>query len=440
MSDYNLSDLQSWNERIEALVAASGLDCYEQQFEIVSYEDMLCYEAYIGMPSHYPHWSFGKSYERQRTFYQYNLSGLPYELVINSNPCLAYLMRDNTLLLQILTIAHVYGHNDFFKNNRLFRNETRAELTVETFKAHADRVRAYVQDPSIGPEKVERILDAAHGLKLHIRRRGAPKLPDRKLESEERQQPVPERLAEDLLGFLAEKGNLLDWERDLVEIVRAEAYYFLPQIETKIMNEGWASYWHYTFLNRLGLPQQLHLEFLQRHNLVVRPFDGKINPYFVGYKMFDYLIREHGLEKALAIRSEERDESFLRRYLNRELCEAMHLFAYESNGMGLVVSDVSDEAGWKSVRDLLASSVGMAGIPVIRVSAVENGCLQLQHEFDGRELELTYAAETLKYVATLWGRPVNLQTTIAGQEKRLSSEKQEERNVATEDIPTSFTF
>lgn len=439
MTDYSLRDLEDWNRRIEALVGASGLNCYEQHFELISYEDMLCYEAYIGMPSHYPHWSFGKSYERQRTFYQYNLSGLPYELVINSNPCLAYLMRDNSLLLQILTIAHVYGHNDFFKNNRLFRAETRADLTVETFKAHADRVRAYVQDPSIGPEKVERILDAAHALKLHIRRRGCPKPPDRSGAIDERRQAVPERLTEDLLGFLGEKGRLEDWERDLVEIVRAEAYYFLPQIETKIMNEGWASYWHYTFLRQLELPQRLHLEFLQRHNLVVRPFDGKINPYFVGFKMFDHLLREYGLERALAIRAEDRDESFLRRYLTRELCAEMHLFAYESRGQAVVVSDVSDEEGWKAVRDILANSVGMSGIPTITVSGIDGGVLQLLHAFDGRELELQYAAQTLQYVSTLWGGPVTLQTIIAGQEKTLRAPP-EEITRATADTPTTFSF
>ena len=125
--------------------------------------------AYSGMPSHYPHWSFGKSYEKLKTLYDYGVSGLPYEMVINSNPALAYLMRDNTLLLQILTIAHVYGHNDFFKNNFTFKS-TRAELTIETFKAHAMRVRRYVEDPSIGFEKVERILDAAHALSLQCRR------------------------------------------------------------------------------------------------------------------------------------------------------------------------------------------------------------------------------------------------------------------------------
>ena len=126
MSDYSIKELEMWNRRIEEIVSEMGLDCYEQEFELVSYEDMSAYEAYSGMPSHYPHWSFGKAYERIRTLNKYNLSGLPYEMVINSNPCIAYLMKDNSLLLQILTMAHVYGHNDFFKCNRLFRTGTRA--------------------------------------------------------------------------------------------------------------------------------------------------------------------------------------------------------------------------------------------------------------------------------------------------------------------------
>ena len=166
MSDYCLSELEIWNDRLKKLVDRAGLTCFEQHFEICNYEEMLCYEAYAGMPSHYPHWSFGKAYERQRTFYQYNLVGLPYEMVINSDPCLAYLMRDNSLVLQILTMAHVYGHNDFFKNNRLFRRDTRPELTVGMFKAHADQVRSYVYDPAIGPERVERVLNAAHALRF----------------------------------------------------------------------------------------------------------------------------------------------------------------------------------------------------------------------------------------------------------------------------------
>src|SRR6185295_232144 len=140
--DYDLPDLEAWDARIRDQIEAFGLDCYPQEFELCDHHDMLAYMAYSGMPSHYPHWSYGKSFEKLKTLYDYGVSGLPYEMVINSNPALAYLMAGNSLLLQILTIAHVYGHNDFFKNNFTFRS-TRAEYTIGTFKSHAQRVRAY---------------------------------------------------------------------------------------------------------------------------------------------------------------------------------------------------------------------------------------------------------------------------------------------------------
>ncbi|MDU2064104.1 MAG: SpoVR family protein [Sporomusaceae bacterium] len=414
MNDYTLADLAAWNERIEQLVGKIGLNTYEQHFELCSYEDMLCYEAYVGMPSHYPHWSFGKAYERQRTFYQYNLTGLPYEMVINSDPCIAYLMRDNTLLLQILTMAHVYGHNDFFKNNRLFRQNTRAEYTIEMFKAHADRIRSYIQDPTIGPQKVERILDAAHALKFQIPRTILPKRPPEQ-QAETAEKAGLDSFHHDLLGFLGEKGNLGEWEKDLVHIVREEALYFVPQIETKIMNEGWASYWHYQILQELDLPQSLHLEFLQRHNLVIRPHQGRINPYFVGFKIFEYLDKRDGRESLMAIRQDERDQSFLRRYLNEELCRDLHLFTYEAKGENFVVSEVADELGWRNVRDQLVHSVGMSGIPFIYPIDIEKGILILEHDFDGRELELAYARQTLKHIVELWGNSVALHTVLSGK-------------------------
>ena len=168
--DYTVKDLEMWNDRIEEVVKRVNLDYYPQEFEIIGYKEMIGYEAYVGMPSRYPHWSFGKAYEKNRTLYRYNLTGLPYEMVINSNPCLAYLMRENTLLLQILTMAHVYGHNDFFKNNRLFKEGTDANRTIEMFKVHADTIRSYINDPSIGYENVERVLDAAHSLKMQTSR------------------------------------------------------------------------------------------------------------------------------------------------------------------------------------------------------------------------------------------------------------------------------
>src|SRR5262244_2322516 len=312
---YTLEDLQDWNHRIVELVERFGLDPYAQEFEICDYEQMISYMVYSGMPSHYPHWSYGKSFEKLKTLYDYALTGLPYEMVINSNPAIAYLMRDNTLALQVLTMAHVYGHNDFFKNNFTFRT-IRSEFTIETFKAHANRVRQYIEDPSIGLEKVERILDAAHALSLQcrrnltIRKQSEAEQKEAKLEDSKpatdpfqsvhrRKEWVSPDLAkvplypeEDILLFIRDHNpHLAEWEKDLLTIVHEQAQYFIPQIETKIMNEGWASFWHKRILDSLDLPQALHLEFLVRHNQVVRPIPGQLNPYHLGLRMWEDIER-----------------------------------------------------------------------------------------------------------------------------------------------------
>lgn len=448
MSDYTITELMEWNERIEEIAKKNALDYYPQEFEIISFQDMLCYEAYVGMPSHYPHWSFGKSYEKLKTLYQYNLTGLPYEMVINSDPCIAYLMKDNTLLLQILTIAHVYGHNDFFKNNRLFAIGTRAANTVEMFKNHADRVRSYIQDPSIGYKKVERILDAAHALKMQCSRViGAKKLtreqkrqemikqyrntrvriPEFPMleQKEEKAFPdihkIPLEPEEDILLFLIEYGDLEEWEKDILAIVREETAYFIPQIETKIMNEGWASWWHYNILQELHLDQGLHMEFLKRHNLVIRPHLGQINPYYVGFKIFEDLYRRYGKEKLFEVRALERDESFIRKYLTFDLCREMNLFEYDQEGDYYVITEVANGTGWKKIRDSLARSVGLGTMPVIFAADVTKSdrTLYLEHEFDGRELEVNYASETLKYISELWGGKVVLRTNVLDMPKEI---------------------
>lgn len=463
MSDYSMKELKAWNDKIEKIVREYGLDCYEQEFEMVSYEDMLCYEAYAGMPSHYPHWSYGKAYERYKTLNKYNLTGLPYEMVINSNPCIAYLMKDNTLLLQILTMAHVYGHNDFFKNNRLFKYGTRAELTVEMFKNHADRIRSYIQDPSIGYYKVEKVLNAAHALchqcsrvpgeiretdeqitkdimrKYNKPRSDHPLLEPKEENDEDKDIPelkkIPLKPEENILGFIAKYGNLNPWEKDILAIVIEETSYFIPQIETKIMNEGWASFWHYTILNNLGLDQSLHIEFLKRHNQVIRPFEGSINPYYIGFKIFENINKTYpdNPKKIFEVREVERDESFIRRYLTRELCDEMNLFKYEKKGSEYIVSEVPDDDGWKEVRDTLAKSVGMSGIPVIKVEEYvkSDNSLLLEHQYDGRELELTYAYETLKHTVDIWGGRVILSTQIEGAKKLIICDEQKKITMAS---------
>ena len=446
--EYNLKDLESWNERIEEIAKNIGLDFYPQEFEIIGYKDMLSYETYIGMPSRYPHWSFGKSYEKTSTVYKYNLTGLPYEMVINSDPCIAYLMKENTLLLQILTIAHVYGHNDFFKNNRLFKDGTRAASTVEMFKFHADMVRSYINDPSIGYEKVERILDAAHAIKLQTSRVIGEKriqgevLKQRLLDDYKNNNEVHSNLdayvklafpnlnkipiepEDDILYFIIKHGDMEDWEKSLLEFVRQETAYFLPQIETKIMNEGWASFWHYNISKQLNLPDELYLEFIKRHNDVIAPGHGSINPYFIGFKIFEDILKRYGKEKIFEVRAIERDESFLRKYLTEELCLELNLFEYAAKNGDYIISEVADESGFKNIRNTLSSTCGVGTVPHIRVAEMsqKDKSLILEHVFDGRELNVDYAEATLKYINELWGHTVTLKTTQLGKEISLVCE------------------
>lgn len=460
---FTVEELEPWNDRILAIAGEFGLDIFPQEFEVCDHNQMLGYMAYSGMPSHYPHWSYGKSYEKFKTLYDYGVSGLPYEMVINSNPCIAYLMRDNTLLLQILTVAHVYGHNDFFKNNFTFKT-TRAEFTIETFKAHADRIRRYVEDPSIGLEKVEKLLDAAHALSLQCRRNLAvrkqtPEEEQQRLLEESKPSPdpfqsihrrpeydqpdldkVPLYPEENILAFIRDHNpHLRDWEKDLLTIAHEEAQYFIPQMETKIMNEGWASLWHKRILEALDTPQSMKLEFMVRHTQVVSPILGAINPYHLGMKIWEEIEKrwDHptkedeteygprtktGREKLFEVREVERDRSFLRRYLTEDLIRELNLFEYQTRDDKTVVSRVADEDNWREIKETLIRNVGTATIPVIKIEDADynrSRVLFLKHDHEGRDLQLEYAEKALGYLRQLWGREVVLETTVNGRKSLL---------------------
>ena len=452
--EYNVSTLEEWNKIIEEKAKELGLNFYPQEFEIIGFNEMLGYEAYVGMPSKYPHWSYGKAYDKNKTLYSLNMTGLPYEMVINSNPCLAYLMRENTLLLQILTMAHVYGHNDFFANNRLFVDGTKAKNVIEMFKLDAEIIRGYINNPNIGYERVEKVLDAAHAIRYQIPRVvGIKELSDEEIKNsivmdyntkkenkgildsnEEIPFPdiskIPIEPCDDVIGFIVKYSSLEEWEKNILRIVKRETKYFIPQIETKIMNEGWASFWHYNILKSISLEDGLHFEFLKRHNDVVAPIIGGLNPYYIGFKVFQDIEKKYGREKIFEVRKTERDSSFLRKYLTRELCEELNLFEYSKKNFDYVVKEVSDEDGWKEIRNSLADTCGVASIPYIRVVDLNRRdlSLTLEHCFDGRELELSYAKETLKYVQDLWGYKVKLITkTRDGKDVELVCN--EDRNI-----------
>ena len=462
--NWTIKELREWDAKIRYKVEEFGLSCFPQEFEVCNHEQMLGFMSYHGMPAHYPHWSYGKSYEKLKTLYDYGVSGLPYEMVINANPSLAYLMRDNSLCLQILTISHVYGHNDFFKNNFMFR-DTRPEQTIANAKLRAERVRSYIEDPSIGLKAVEDILDAAHALAMQTRRHTAI----RKLSSEEQKdqvldaaQPpadpfssihkpveyeapdldrIPLQPEEDILLFIAEHNPYLtEWQKDLLHMVHDETQYFLPQMETKIMNEGWASYWHHTLMNSLDLPDGLQLEFLIHHNQVIRPTPGSINPYYVGFKIWHDIRRRYdeptedeirefgvpeksGMEKIFEVRETDRDASFLRRFLTRELMQEMDMFEHVREGDKRVVSRLSDEDNWIRIRDTLLQNTGVASIPVIRITDADynkSRMLYLEHEYDGRELQEEYMEHTMAYLYRLWGRKVFLNTKNKREEMTFS--------------------
>jgi len=232
---------------------------------------------------------------------------------------------------------------------------------------------------------------------------------------------IPLEPEEDLLWFIAEHGRMEEWERDVIKIVHDESEYFLPQIETKIMNEGWASFWHFRILQNLNLSPDLHFEFLKRHHQVIRPHERGLNPYHLGFTVFHDLERRFGLAKVFESREIENDHSFIRRYLTRELCEELHLFEYYANEDKVIVTEVADEEGWEHIRDTLCANVGIGLIPVIKVKELnfKDHTLILEHEYDERDLELTYAGETLKHLVELWGHPVELYTRLTGKEKRL---------------------
>ncbi len=459
-TDWTISDLKKWNALIQEEVAKIGLICYPQEFEICDHKAMLGYMAYHGIPSHYPHWSYGKAFEQTKTLYDHGATGLPYEMVINSNPALAYLMRENTLCLQILTMAHVYGHNDFFANNFTFTSATHAKETLAQFKMRADRIRSYIEDPSIGPEAVEEFLDAAHALSFSRRRNLAitklrpdqqrqriiddavpPHDPFARLHKRVEPQTVdltrePLEPEANLLLFIRDHNrDLADWQRDILGIVDEEAIYFLPQIETKIMNEGWASHWHHRIMTSLDLPQEIYLEFLVRHNQVICPHPGGLNPYHVGFMVWRDIEKRFGGErtpeayaKLMAVREVDRDVSFLRQFLTEELARELDLFTWKTCGEHLVVEHVArsdQKKEWETVKNALLKQVGTGSMPTIQIvdaNHLGKRSLLVQHVHDGRDLDMTAADKTLHHLRTLWGsnRDIYLKTSIRGRKTELS--------------------
>ena len=431
MSDWTESDLIYWDEKIIEVAQDLGLDWHPIDYEIIDYQEMLGAMAYVGLPTHYRQWSYGKEYERTHTLYNMGQTGLPYEMIINSNPSIAYLMRENALYIHLLTMAHCVGHSDFFKQNRMFEH-TDPDNIIDSFKSAAKYVRQLIEDPSIGIDRVEEILDAAHSIKYQVPRFPGIKYKTRdqlievekkKMAADPKYQPdltrVPLAPEYNILRFIAEHSKgLEEWERNLILIVEESSKYFIPQALTKVMNEGWACTIHYKIINELQLPDSLHLPFIKLHNQVVRPHLGQLNPYHLGFKLFEKIIERDGFDEAMIVREVHNDISFLRFYCDQEFMEEMNYFSYsfKKQKKAITIDDISDDGGWQSVRDELIKNVGLNRVPVIFVDEVErDNTLCLTHEHDGRDLDLTYARKVYDHIVTLWKDHVKLVSIVENE-------------------------
>ncbi|MFO7173133.1 MAG: SpoVR family protein [Bacillota bacterium] len=467
-----IRELERAIERIVDKALAMGLDPFPMRYEICPAEILYTFGAY-GMPIRFSHWSFGKAFYRMKMSYDYGMSKI-YELVINSDPCYAFLLETNSLLQNKVIAAHVLAHSDFFKRNWRFRNTNRQ--MVWTMAAFAERVRRYEQ--RYGRDRVERFLDAALALHEQIDpfparqgRRGVPEgqspeggqgeagrrgsrgadpldpyrdlwdldrhLPGRAEEKPPEpasaEEPRPPARCRDLLLFLMEKApDLEDWQRDILSSIRAEALYFRPQMETKILNEGWASFWHARILRELDLTPEESVEFARLHAAVLAPNPYHLNPYHVGFYLLTRLEQKLGLEKLFEIRELETDVSFLRNYLDEQAVEDLDLYLYRKEGDGYRVTAAHRE--WEQVRDGIVRLITDGGVPYIYAEDHDfgkRGELHLTHGYEGVELDTHYLTRTLPHVHHIWGRPVHLDTVEDGRQVRYTctGEGQVERKV-----------
>jgi stage V sporulation protein R len=430
-----------------------GLDFFDVIFEVVP-QDIMSEIAAYGLPTRARHWSYGKVYNRQRVHGQMGLSKI-YEIVLNNDPGYAFLLDSNSEVANLLVVAHVYAHCDFFKHNIYFANTNRN--MVNTAVEHALRVDEYIE--RYGLDRIERVMDIAFAVDRHIDfHKGLVRKPYPRREVVEREvklqeyadlfgeqgfslqkvvvgdviPPHPER---DLLWFLAQYAPLEPWERDVLEIIRAESYYFFPQFETKILNEGWATYWHAEILNQYTqLSPSETIDFGVLHSGVVNPGHRlSINPYYLGYRLLVDVERRWdklyatgqspltGRQKLFEIRSQENDISFLANYLTQELADELELFAYgyacehgaQDRKKCRKCGDIEIKS--RKVEDVVQSLTMLRynyGAPKIAISKVlDDGTLLLEHERgDLGTLDLKYAEKTLEYLHELWKKPVRLRT------------------------------
>ncbi|WP_257285880.1 SpoVR family protein [Endozoicomonas sp. SESOKO1] len=465
--------IQEYDRELARLADRFRLETYPNQIEIISSEQMMDAYASTGMPLMYNHWSFGKHFLHTQQNYQRGRMGLAYEIVINSNPCIAYLMEENTMTMQALVLAHAsYGHNSFFKGNYLFQTWTDAESIID-YLLFAKHYIAECEE-KYGIEAVEEILDACHALMNQgVNRYKRPRplsaeqeqarqeeraeyiqrtlndiwttIPKVEKDEQEQEERFPEDPEENLLYFLEKNAPLLEtWQRELLRIARKIAQYYYPQKQTQVMNEGWACFWHYHLLHELynegKVSDGFMLEFLHSHSSVIYqpPFDSPqysgINPYTLGFNMFmdirricenptdedrewfgdiagsDWLDTVHFAMKNF------KDESFILQFLSPKVMRDLRLFSIldDESRSYLEVDSIHDETGYKAVRESLAAQYNLGNrepnIQVYNVNVRGDRMLTLRHyQHQGRPLGKE-TDELLKHIHRIWQFDVEIES------------------------------
>ncbi|KPK38432.1 MAG: SpoVR family protein [Gammaproteobacteria bacterium SG8_47] len=474
-SEWSFELIERYDREIARVAADFGLDTYPNQIEVISAEQMMDAYSSVGMPVGYHHWSYGKQFLGVEQRYKRGQMGLAYEIVINSNPCIAYLMEENTMMMQALVIAHAcYGHNSFFKGNYLFQTWTNADAIIDYLLFARNYIAECEQ--RYGEEEVELVLDSCHALmnygvdryrrpsrlsaereRVRQREREAylqlqvnelwRTIPIKDAAERERvEQRFPAEPQENLLYFIEKNAPLMEpWKREIVRIVRKLAQYFYPQRQTQVMNEGWATFWHYTLMNQLydeGLVTDgFMIEFLQSHtNVVAQPpynsrYYGGINPYALGFAMMSDIRRmcEEPTQEDIrwfpdvagsdwiktlhfAMRN-FKDESFIAQYLSPKLMRELRLFSVlddDANDM-LEIAAIHDDDGYRRVRQALAEQYNLGNrepnIQVHKVDLRGDRSLTLHHTQHKRQPLGESSDEVLRHLARLWGFSVRLETT-----------------------------
>lgn len=431
----------------EEVARSHGLDFFEVVFETLDARDVNAVAAYGGFPLRYASWRFGMEFERLQKGYSYGLSKI-YELVINNDPTLAYLVSSNSLMEQKLVMAHVFGHADFFKHNVWFSPTERH--MVEVMGRHSERVRVHIE--THGQDAVEVFLDRVLCLDTlvdpYLPLREAQKgvqsgagegMADRARRSfeallgggdapETEAQGRPQLPTFDVLGFLQEHAPLEPWQTDILRMTREEAYYFMPQRMTKIMNEGWASFWHSRLLTGGLLDASEIVEFADCHSGATAVAPGQLNPYKLGIELFRYAERQG--RDLFRLRRVHNDVSFIDEIVDEGFAAENQLFVYRRNAR----TGRAEVAGrdWRDIKDQLLRELAWCSSPRIELSEVNDaGELVFRHHHDGRDIKFDEAGELLKHVVKLWKAPAHLLTLDEGQGRRITCDGDDVRVLET---------